>query len=109
MLTLRTGPLAHARGMAGHAKVLVVPQAPFDGPRAVARTEPLIEMGVRYEPGVPSPMECVLSEEPIIVDGTMAMTGGGALGFPKQFIKLSATCAPCPPRPAPASLDAQSG
>eukprot|EP00967_Tisochrysis_lutea_P050106 scaffold61539_cov32-Tisochrysis_lutea.AAC.1 len=77
--------------MAGPAKVLVVPQAPFDGPASVERKEPVIEMGVRYEAGVPSPMESVLSQEPIVVDGLMTMTGGGALGFPKQFIKLSAT------------------
>lgn len=80
--------------MAGPAKVLVVPESPFYGPSVVPRTESFIEMGVRYEPGVPSPMESVLSHEPIVVDGLMAMTGGGALGFPKQFIKLSATCAP---------------
>jgi hypothetical protein len=52
-----------------------------------------MEMGVRYAPGVPSPMESVLSQEPIVVDGPLALTGGGDLGFPKQFIKLSATCA----------------
>lgn len=87
--------------MAGDAKILVLPQAPFEGPTTVARSESLIEMGVRYEPGVPSPMESVLSKPPIVVDGNMVLTGGGALGFPKQFIKLSASyaAAPCQPEP----------
>lgn len=45
---------------------------------------------MRYEAGVPSPMESTLSIEPIVVDGTVAKTGGGPLGHPIQFIKLSA-------------------
>ena len=76
--------------MAGGGKPLVVPESPFDGPAegSLARSEPIVEMGVRYEAGSPSPMESILSQEPIVVDGLLAVTGGGALGFPKQFIKL---------------------
>mmetsp|Transcript_17364 Transcript_17364/g.56904 ORF Transcript_17364/g.56904 Transcript_17364/m.56904 type:complete len:130 (+) Transcript_17364:17-406(+) len=79
-----------ARAMAGGGKPLVVPESPFDGPAegSLARSEPIVEMGVRYEAGSPSPMESILSQEPIVVDGLLAVTGGGALGFPKQFIKL---------------------
>ena len=76
--------------MAGGGKPLVVPESPFDGPAegSLARSEPMVEMGVRYEAGSPSPMESILSQDPIVVDGLLAVTGGGALGFPKQFIKL---------------------
>ena len=63
-----------ARGMAGPAKVHAVDQeAPeFLGPSEVARTEAKIEMGVRYEAGVPSPMEGAYYHEPIVVDGLVA-------------------------------------
>lgn len=75
------------------------------GPSSVDRTETMIEMGVAYAPGVPSPMEgATTTFEPIVVDGLVVKTGGGAgrnggghgagLGCPVQYIKLSAWCAP---------------
>jgi len=71
------------------------------GPSSVDRTETMIEMGVAYAPGVPSPMEgATTTFEPIVVDGLVVKTGGGAgrnggghgagLGCPVQYIKLSA-------------------
>lgn len=56
-------------------------------------------MGVRYEAGVPSPMEGAYYHEPIVVDGLVAKTGGGGLGCPVQYIKLSAWCAARRARP----------
>ena len=78
--------------MAGAVKVLEVDQEEFMGPATVARSEVKIEMGVRYEAGVPSPMEGAYHHEPIVVDGLVAKTGGSALGCPVQYIKLSAWC-----------------
>ena len=62
------------------------------GPSEVARTDERLEMGVLYPPGVPSPMEGAYYNEPIVVDGLVAKTGGGnnGLGNPIQYIKLSA-------------------
>ena len=78
--------------MAGAIKVHEANQEEVVGPAMVARTEAKIEMGVRYEAGVPSPMEGAHFNEPIVVDGLVAKTGGGALGCPVQYIKLSAWC-----------------
>ena len=85
--------------MAGAVKVLEVDQEVVYGPSSVERTEPIIEMGVRYEAGVPSPMEgATTTFEPIVVDGLVAKTGGSALGCPVQYIKLSSWYAPlCTP------------
>lgn len=58
-------------------------------PYEVARTESLHEMGVLYPPGTPSPMEAVLADGPVIVDGVMAKTGGGPTGHPIEYIRLS--------------------
>ena len=87
--SLRPAP-PMARGMAGAVKVHEVSQEDLYGPSEVARTEAKIEMGVRYEAGVPSPMEGANWGEPIIVDGLVAKTGGEGLGCPVQYIKLSA-------------------
>lgn len=78
-----------ARGMAGAVKVHEVDQETLYGPSEVARTEERLEMGVRYAPGVPSPMEGAYYHEPIVVDGLVAKTGGGGLGCPVQYLKLS--------------------
>lgn len=67
-----------------------VSQETVYGPSEVARTEDKLEMGVLYAPGVPSPMEGAHYNEPIVVDGLVAKTGGAALGCPVQYIKLSA-------------------
>jgi len=85
--------LGAIRGMAGPVKVHFEDQEQLYGPSEVARTEPKIEMGVRYEAGVPSPMEGAHYNEPIVVDGLVAKTGGEfnrGLGSPVQYIKLSA-------------------
>ena len=79
--------------MAGPVKVHFASQEEVYGPAEVARTEAKIEMGVRYEAGVPSPMEGAYYNEPIVVDGLVAKTGGDGLGCPVQYIKLSAWCA----------------
>ena len=78
--------------MAGAVKVFEADQESpeFMGPSEVARTEAKIEMGVRYEAGVPSPMEGAYYHEPMVVDGLVAKTGGDGLGCPVQYIKLSA-------------------
>merc|ERR1719310_2441332 len=89
-VTARPAPALFTRGLAGPAKVHEVSQEDFYGPSEVARTEAKIEMGVRYEAGVPSPMEGAYHHEPIVVDGLVARTGGSALGCPVQYIKLSA-------------------
>ena len=78
------------RGLAGPVKVFALDQESLDGPIAVRRSEPLLEMGGRYEPGEPSPMEGTMSFDPIVVDGLVAKTGGGSLGNPVQYIQLSA-------------------
>jgi NADH dehydrogenase (ubiquinone) Fe-S protein 6 len=80
--------------MAGAVSVTEVDQETITGPAAVERSEAVIEMGVRYEAGVPSPMEgATTTFEPIVVDGLVVKTGGSALGCPVQYIKLSAWCA----------------
>jgi NADH dehydrogenase (ubiquinone) Fe-S protein 6 len=86
---------ALSRGLAGPVKIYEADQedASWMGPSEVARTEPKIEMGVRYEAGVPSPMEGAYYHEPVVVDGLVAKTGGDGLGCPVQYIKLSAWCA----------------
>ena len=89
----RPAPALLARGLAGPVKVHEVSQEDYFGPSEVARTEAKIEMGVRYEAGVPSPMEGAYHNEPIVVDGLVAKTGGDGLGCPVQYIKLSAWCA----------------
>eukprot|EP00320_Phaeocystis_rex_P014799 CAMPEP_0119058066 /NCGR_PEP_ID=MMETSP1178-20130426/2422_1 /TAXON_ID=33656 /ORGANISM="unid sp, Strain CCMP2000" /LENGTH=179 /DNA_ID=CAMNT_0007038959 /DNA_START=39 /DNA_END=578 /DNA_ORIENTATION=- len=78
------------RGMAGAVKVQETGLADVIAPSEVARTEPLHEMGVLYPPGTPSPMEAVLADPPIIVDGLLAKTGGGPTGHPIEYIRLSA-------------------
>jgi NADH dehydrogenase (ubiquinone) Fe-S protein 6 len=80
--------LLRPRQLAGAAKVHVCDQEDLIGASAVARDAAVIEMGVRYEPGVPSPMEGTFSIEPIVVDGLVAKTGGGSIGSPLQMIKL---------------------
>ena len=92
----RPAPALFARGLAGPVKVHEVSQEDVYGPAEVARTEAKIEMGVRYEAGVPSPMEGAHYNEPIVVDGLVAKTGGDGLGCPVQYIKLSAWYACCP-------------
>ena len=88
----RPVPALFSRGMAGAVKVFEADQESpeFMGPSEVARTEAKIEMGVRYEAGVPSPMEGAYYHEPMVVDGLVAKTGGDGLGCPVQYIKLSA-------------------
>ena len=89
----RPASMLFARGMAGPAKVLEVSQEDIYGPATVERDVAKIEMGVRYEAGVPSPMEGAHYNDPIVVDGLIAKTGGEGLGCPVQYIKLSAWCA----------------
>lgn len=86
-------PALFTRGMAGAVKVYDCDQEEVYGPATVPRTEAKIEMGVRYEAGVPSPMEGAHFNPPIVVDGLVAKTGGDGLGSPVQFIKLSRWCA----------------
>ena len=74
------------------------------GPPAVQREEPLLEMGVLYPAGVPSPSESIDSIPPIVVHGTIAKCdgGGGPLGHPVEYIRLPRRAAPSPaPTPAP--------
>ena len=80
------------RGLAGPVKVYECDQEQIYGPAEVARAEERLEMGVLYAPGVPSPMEGAYHNEPIVVDGLVAKTGGGGLGNPVQYIKLSKWC-----------------
>ena len=70
------------------------------GPPAVQREEPLLEMGVLYPAGVPSPSESIDSIPPIVVHGTIAKCdgGGGPLGHPVEYIRLPR----CAAAPAPA-------
>ena len=71
------------------------------GPPAVQREEPLLEMGVLYPPGVPSPSESIESIPPILVHGTIAKCdgGGGPLGHPVEYIRLPRrAAAPAPAR-----------
>ena len=82
------------RGMAGAVKVQETGLDDVIAPYEVARTEPLHEMGVLYPPGVPSPMEAVLADPPIIVDGLLAKTGK-----PGPNTNICARTRP-PPRPA---------
>ena len=69
--------------MAGAVKVFEADQESpeFMGPSEVARTEAKIEMGVRYEAGVPSPMEGAYYHEPMVVDGLVAVTRGLGAGL----------------------------
>lgn len=88
--------LVLARGMAGAVKVTTINQEEIYGPATVDRTHDIIEMGVAYAPGVPSPMEgATTTFEPIVIDGLVVKTGGSSefgrgLGCPVQYIKLSA-------------------
>ena len=96
MLALRRCTLAQlsrgsSRALAGPTTVHDCDVEVIHGTAAVERTDPKLEMGVLYEPGVPSPLEGTLSVEPIVVDGLVAKTGGGALGSPLQMIQLSPT------------------
>ena len=91
---------ARSRSMAGVAKAEYVDVDPvnketpmlFQGPPSVVRTEPLEEMGVLYQPGVPSPRESIESVPPIEIDGFIAKCdgGGGPLGHPVEYIKVPA-------------------
>lgn len=93
--------LTHARGLAGPVKLTEINQEEVYGPSSVDREEGIIEMGVAYAPGVPSPMEgATTTFEPIVIDGLVVKTGGDSgrgLGCPVQYIKLSSWCAggPC--------------
>ena len=81
-----------SRGLAGPVSVAEVNQEGVYGPSTVERTETIIEMGVAYAPGVPSPMEGAHKVEPIVIDGLVVKTGGKqniGLGGPVQYIKLS--------------------
>ena len=101
MLRLRTASTGRAlaqvprlaalrvREMSGPVKVSETGLLDVIAPYEVERTEPLHEMGVLYPPGVPSPMEAVLADGPVIVDGVMAKTGGGPTGHPIEYIRLS--------------------
>ena len=89
-MAARPAPALFSRGLAGPVKILEVSQEDVYGPATVERTEAKIEMGVRYEAGVPSPMEGAHFNPPIVVDGLVAKTGGEGLGCPVQYIKLSA-------------------
>ena len=76
------------------------------GPPAVQREEPLLEMGVLYPPGVPSPSESIESIPPILVHGTIAKCdgGGGPLGHPVEYIRLPRrAAAPAPARDSAAT------
>ena len=77
------------RAMSGPVKVYDCEVDALNGPYKVERTEPKHEMGVLYQPGVPSPLEGTLSIDVIVVDGLHAKTGGDALGSPLHYIKLS--------------------
>ena len=86
----RARPAAlRVREMSGPVKVSETGLLDVIAPYEVARTEPLHEMGVLYPPGTPSPMEAVLADGPVIVDGVMAKTGGGPTGHPIEYIRLS--------------------
>ena len=87
----RARPAAlQVREMGGAVKVSETGLHDVIAPYEVERTEPLHEMGVLYPPGTPSPMEAVLADGPVIVDGVMAKTGGGPKGHPIEYIRLSA-------------------
>ena len=86
----RARPAAvRVREMSGPVKVSETGLLDVIAPYEVARTEPLHEMGVLYPPGTPSPMEAVLADGPVIVNGVMAKTGGGPTGHPIEYIRLS--------------------
>ena len=89
-----------ARMMGGAVKVYDCDVAAVKGPSGVERTEPLHEMGVLYQPGVPSPMESTHDIDVIVVDGLHAKTGGEPLGSPVHYIKLSSWCAQRPHTPS---------
>ena len=87
----RARPAAlRVREMGGAVKVSETGLHDVIAPYEVERTEPLHEMGVLYPPDTPSPMEAVLADGPVIVDGVMAKTGGGPKGHPIEYIRLSA-------------------
>ncbi|KAL3907634.1 MAG: hypothetical protein SGPRY_010102 [Prymnesium sp.] len=86
--------------MAGAAKAAYLDVSPvsttppplYSSPAKVGRSVALEEMGVLYQPGVPSPMESIQSIPPIEIDGFVAKCdgGGGPLGHPVEFIKVPA-------------------
>ena len=85
--------------MGGTVKVHACDQEALVGASEVARTEAVVEMGVRYEAGVPTPAEGTNSIEPIVVDGTTASSLGVAYcGFSasvkSQRVSIS-FCATC--------------
>ena len=86
-----TPALVQTRSLAGVAKVEELDLTVHSGPPAVPRTTPLREMGVLYAPGTPSPSESVSTIAPIKVEGMIAKCdgGGGPLGHPIEFVKLS--------------------
>ena len=61
----RAASLVQARQMGGTVKVHACDQEALVGASEVARTEAVVEMGVRYEAGVPTPAEGTNSIEPI--------------------------------------------
>lgn len=89
----RPSALVQVRGLAGPTKVQITELTDVIAPAEVERSEPLLEMGVLYPPGKASPMESVLNDPPIVVDGVMVKTGGGPTGHPIEYIRLSAWCA----------------
>ena len=110
--------LLQVRSLASPATVQELDLTVHSGPASVARTEPLLEMGVCYPAGTPSPAESAASIAPILVEGMIAKCdgGGGPLGHPIEYIKLSRCGPPAPcagheggggctaaPRPAPTS------
>ena len=74
----RAASLVQARQMGGTVKVHACDQEALVGASEVARTEAVVEMGVRYEAGVPTPAEGTNSIEPIVVDSTTASSLGVA-------------------------------
>jgi len=88
------------RAMSGPAKAAYLDIAPinqmapvmYTSPGGVLRTEPMEEMGVLYQAGVPSPKECIEAIPPVEIDGFLAKCdgGGGPLGHPIEYIKVPA-------------------
>lgn len=90
--------LLQVRSLASPATVQELDLTVHSGPASVARTEPLLEMGVCYPAGTPSPAESAASIAPILVEGMIAKCdgGGGPLGHPIEYIKLSRCGPPAP-------------
>ena len=97
------------RGLAGSVKIQDTALDDVIAPFEVERTEPLHEMGVLYPPGVPSPMESVLSDPPIVVDGLIAKTGAPEKATaPRSRAPAALTCRVAWPAQAAAPLATRS-